>query len=222
MYLLTHSSFLYNVGKNECNVLHNGLLVWVENPTAFSFVISPCSQEFGGELQIWIAHYISNEGQLEFCNLVLDGGDVKETLPNLCISDSLLLHFCHFYSQNSSFTSVQEYFQLVKEGCAQSPAFTSSEEDIAWDFHKYQILGFEIHWFIIPITWKTAHGSRCGSNRAVHIVVVAEIVWNITSKVFEVPLLMWHFLLWTWWRRCLVSYRIAYLTSDISVSHFLV
>ena len=145
MYPLTHSSCLSNAGKNECNVLHNGLLVRVENPAAFLFVIAPCSQEFGGELQIRIAHYLSNEGELAFCKLVLDGGDVKEYLPYLFVSDSLLLHFCHVYPQSSSYTSVQEYFQLGKEGCAQSPAFTSPEEEIAWDCHKDQILGFEIH-----------------------------------------------------------------------------
>ena len=66
MYALTHSSCLTNSGKDECNVLHNGLLVRVENPAAFSFVIAPCSQEFGGELWIRIAHYLSNEGKMAF------------------------------------------------------------------------------------------------------------------------------------------------------------
>ena len=113
MYPLTHSSCLTNAGKDECNVLHNRLLVPVENPATFLFVIAPCSQEFGGELQIRIAHHLSNEGELEFCNFILDGGDVKVPLPYLCISDSLLLHFCHSYPQNSSYTSVQEYFQLL-------------------------------------------------------------------------------------------------------------
>ena len=55
-----------NAEKNECNALHNGLLVQVENPTAFSFVIAPCSQEFGGKLQIRIAHHLSNKGELAF------------------------------------------------------------------------------------------------------------------------------------------------------------
>ena len=112
MYPLTHYYCLNNAGKNECNVLHNELLVQMENPAAFLFVIAPCSQEFGGELQIRIAHHLTNKGELAFCNLILDGGDVKEPPPYLCISDSLLLHFCHFYPQNSSYTSVQEYFQL--------------------------------------------------------------------------------------------------------------
>ena len=107
MYPFNYSSCLTNAGKNECNVLHNGLLVRVENPAAFSFVIAPCSQEFGGELQIQITRYLSNEGELEFCNF-LDGGDVKEPLPYLCISDSILLHLCHYYPQNSSYTSVKE------------------------------------------------------------------------------------------------------------------
>ena len=113
MYPLNHSSCLTNTGNNECNVLHDGLLVRVDNPAAFSFVIAPCSQEFGGELQIRIAHHFSNKGELAFCNFILDGGDVKEPLPYLCISDSLLLHFYHSYPQNSSYTSVQEYFQLL-------------------------------------------------------------------------------------------------------------
>ena len=90
-------------------------------------------------------NYLSNEGDLEFCNLFLDDGDVKEPLPYLCIYDSLLFLFCHFYPQNSSHTSVQEYFQIGKEGYAQSPAFASPEKDIAWDFHKDHILGFEMH-----------------------------------------------------------------------------
>ena len=108
MYPLTHSSCLTNAGKDECNVLHNGLLVRVENSAASSFVIAPCSQKFGGELLVRVAHYLSNEGKLAFCNLVLDGGDVKEPFPYLCIYYSFLLHFCRCYSQNSSYTSVQE------------------------------------------------------------------------------------------------------------------
>ena len=32
-----------------------------------------------------------------------------------------------------------------------------------------------------------AHGGGCGSNPAVHIVVVAEVVVNVASKVLEVP-----------------------------------
>ena len=142
MYPLTHSYFLTNAGKDDCNVLHNGLLVRVENSAASSFVIAPCSQKFGRDLLVRFAHYLSNEGKLAFFNLVLDGGDVKEPLPYLCISYSFHLHFCHCYSQNSSYTSVQENFQLVKEGCAQSPAFTSPEEEIAWYCCKDQILGF--------------------------------------------------------------------------------
>ena len=133
MYPLNHSSCLTNAGKNECDVLHNGLLVRVENPAAFSFVIAPCSQEFGGDLLIRIAHHLSNKGELAFCNLILDGGDVKEPLPYLSISDYLLLHFCHFYPQNASYTSVKEYFQLGKEGYAQSPDLTPPEEEITWD-----------------------------------------------------------------------------------------
>ena len=125
MYPLTNYHCLTNAGKSECNVLHNGLFVRVENPAAFSFVIAPCSQEFGGELQIQLRTNFPIKVSWRFANLVLDDGDVKEPLPYLCISDSLLLHFCHFYPQNSSYTSVQEYFQLGKEECAQSPAFTS-------------------------------------------------------------------------------------------------
>ena len=112
MYPLAHSSCLNNAGKNEFNVLLNGLLVRVENPAAFSFVIAPCSQEFGGELKIQIAHHLSNKGELAFCNLILDGGYVKEPLPYLYISDSLILHFCNYSPQNSSYTYVQKYFQL--------------------------------------------------------------------------------------------------------------
>ena len=77
MYPLTHSSCLTNAGKDECNVLHNGLFVRVENSVASSFVIAPCSQKFGRELLVRVAHYLYNEGKLAFCNLVLDGGDVK-------------------------------------------------------------------------------------------------------------------------------------------------
>ena len=54
----------------------------------FSFGISPCSQEFGREQLIQVAHYLSNEGKLAFCNLVLNGGDVKEPLPYFFISYS--------------------------------------------------------------------------------------------------------------------------------------
>ena len=50
MYPLAHYSCLTNARKDECNVLQNGLLVRVENPAVFSFVIAPCSQEFGREL----------------------------------------------------------------------------------------------------------------------------------------------------------------------------
>ena len=48
----------------------------MENPAALPFMVAPCSQEFGGELQILIAHHLPNKGKLEFFNLVLDGGDV--------------------------------------------------------------------------------------------------------------------------------------------------
>ena len=66
MYPLNNSSCFTNAGKDECNVPHNGLLVRVENSAAFSFVIAPYSQEFGRELYIRIAHYLSNEGKLAF------------------------------------------------------------------------------------------------------------------------------------------------------------
>ena len=73
MYPLTHSSCLTNAWKDECNVLHNGLLVRVENSSASLFVISPCSQKFGRELLVRVEHYLSNEIKLAFFNLVLDG-----------------------------------------------------------------------------------------------------------------------------------------------------
>ena len=66
MYAITHSSYLTNTVKDECNVLHNGLLVRVENSVASSFVIAPCSQKFGRELLVRVSHYLSNEGKLEF------------------------------------------------------------------------------------------------------------------------------------------------------------
>ena len=90
----------------------------MDNSSASLFVIAPRSQKFGRDLLVQVAHYLYNDGKLAFCNLVLDGGDVKEPLPYLFISYSLLLHFCHCYSQNSSHTSVQENFQFGEEGCA--------------------------------------------------------------------------------------------------------
>ena len=112
MYPLTNSSCLTNAGKYECNVLHDGLLVRVENSATSSFVIALCSQKFGREILVRVVHYLYHDGKLAFCNLVLDGGDVKEPLPYLCISYSFLLHFCHCYPQNSSDTSVQEELQF--------------------------------------------------------------------------------------------------------------
>ena len=49
----------------------------MENSAASSFVIAPCSQKFGRDLLVRVSHYLSNEGKLAFCNLVLGGGDVK-------------------------------------------------------------------------------------------------------------------------------------------------
>ena len=90
----THSSCLTNAGKDECNVLHNGLLVRVKNSAASLFVIAPCSQKFGRELLVRVAHYLSNEGKLVFCNLVLMVGMLK----NLSLTSAFLIL--------SSFTSV--------------------------------------------------------------------------------------------------------------------
>ena len=66
IYPLNHSSCLTNAGKDECNVMHNGLIVRVENSAASLFVIAPCSQKFGREMLVGVSHYLSNEGKLAF------------------------------------------------------------------------------------------------------------------------------------------------------------
>ena len=79
MYPLTHSSCLTNAGKDECNVLHDGLLVQVENSAASLFVIAPCSQKFGRELLVRVAHYLSNEVKLAY-NADLNDAPVTDLL----------------------------------------------------------------------------------------------------------------------------------------------
>ena len=44
----------------------------MEDSSASLFVIAPCSQKFVRELLVRVVHYLSNEGKLAFCNLVLD------------------------------------------------------------------------------------------------------------------------------------------------------
>ena len=61
-----------------------------------------------------------------------------------------LSHLSHSYAQNLPDTMMQEHVKFVEKGMAKSPAFTTSEEQVAWDRPKDRVLGVHINVVISP------------------------------------------------------------------------
>ena len=115
---------------------------------------------------------------------------VVGTLNNLPLTSALVIlssftsdilypkFFLHFYAG---------ILPAWREGMRAVPRYQSPKGGDCMGFPENQILGFEIHLWITPITQQPIYGGRCGSNPAVHIMFIAQILWNVTLKVLEVP-----------------------------------
>ena len=81
-------------------------------------------------------------------------------------------HLSHSYAQNTPDTTMQEHFKFVKQVLEKGPAFTTPEDQVAWDRLKDNLLGVHIHVVVSPEFFQCTHQCIGRPNLPFHIIVI--------------------------------------------------
>ena len=110
-----HQSVLRSAGNDPLNVLNDVLFVALQDSATFSWVVTPCGEESGGELVVFVSRYLADEEDLTFGYLVGDRWDIMEAMTYSNVGDALLFYLHAPDTQDPTVVSMKKDLKLVEE-----------------------------------------------------------------------------------------------------------